>query len=53
MPPEGSDLVFDHRHNAADRVFLDCHGADIRVRRACRTRPVALTVRLIVVTAQG
>ena len=26
---------------AADRVFLDCHGADIRVRRACRTRPVA------------
>jgi hypothetical protein len=27
--------------HAADRVFLDCHGADIRVRRACRTRPVA------------
>jgi hypothetical protein len=22
-------------------VFLDCHGADIRVRRACRMRPVA------------
>jgi len=27
--------------SAADRVFLDCRGADIRVRRACRTRPVA------------
>ncbi len=27
--------------HAADRIFLDCHGADIRVRRACRTRPVA------------
>jgi len=24
MPPEGSDLTFDHRHNAADRVILDC-----------------------------
>jgi hypothetical protein len=22
MPPEGSDLVFDHRHNAADRASL-------------------------------
>jgi hypothetical protein len=21
MPPEGSDLIFDHRHNAADRVL--------------------------------
>jgi hypothetical protein len=20
MPPEGSDLIFDHRHNATDRV---------------------------------
>ena len=27
--------------SAADRDFLDCRGADIRVRRACRTRPVA------------
>ena len=26
---------------AANRVFLDCSGADIRVRRECRTRPVA------------
>jgi hypothetical protein len=21
MPPEGSDLIFDHRHNAADRAL--------------------------------
>ena len=34
--------------SAADRVFLDCRGADIPVRRACRTGPVALAVRLIV-----
>jgi hypothetical protein len=27
--------------SAADRVILDCRGADIRVRRACRTQPVA------------
>ena len=27
--------------SAANRVFPDCRGADIRVRRACRTRPVA------------
>ena len=27
--------------SAANRVFLDCRGADIRIRRACRTRPVA------------
>src|SRR6266496_3740579 len=25
---------------AADRVILDCRGADIRVRRTCRTRPI-------------
>src|SRR6476469_8911253 len=30
MPPEGSDLVFDHRHNADERVFYH------RVRRAHR-----------------
>jgi hypothetical protein len=28
-------------YSAADRVILGCRGADIRVRRACRTRPVA------------
>lgn len=34
--------------SAADRVFLDCRGADIPLRRACRTAFVALTVRPIV-----
>jgi hypothetical protein len=24
MPPEGNDLIFDHRHNAAKRAF--CSG---------------------------
>jgi hypothetical protein len=26
MPPEGSDLIFDHRQNAADRVERRRHG---------------------------
>jgi hypothetical protein len=38
MPPEGSDLIFDHRHNAADRVEHRGHGKDfghaMRVSRA-------------------
>src|SRR5690242_18056344 len=42
-----------HRHralrtlaSAADRVFLDCRGAGILVRRAHRTGPVTPTVKL-------
>ena len=46
MPPKGSDLIFDHRHDAADRVLLDCRGAGILVRRAHRTGPVTPTVKL-------
>ena len=46
MPPKGSDLIFDHPHNAADRVLLDCRGAGILVRRAHRTGPVTPTVKL-------
>ena len=46
MPLKGSDLIFDHPHNAADRVLLDCRGAGILVRRAHRTGPVTPTVKL-------
>ena len=46
MPPKGSDLIFDHRHNAANRVLLDCRGAGILVRRAHRMGPVTPTVKL-------
>jgi hypothetical protein len=26
MPPEGSDLIFDHRHNADDGHLMIFHG---------------------------
>jgi len=39
MPPKGSDLVFDHRHNAADRVFSD-RGLGRPDRRGARTASV-------------
>jgi hypothetical protein len=47
MLPEGSDLIFDHRHNAADRVFLECRGTDILVCRAFRTGPSPLAAKLV------
>src|SRR6266704_6264373 len=53
MPPEGSDLIFDHRHNAADRVFLDCRGAGILVRHARCTGRALLAVKLVAVHGAG
>jgi hypothetical protein len=35
MPPEGSDLIFDHRHNAAMRAALaDATDAELDVPQA-------------------
>jgi hypothetical protein len=38
--------ICEHPHLTADRVFLDCRGAGILVRRAHRTGPVTPTVKL-------
>jgi hypothetical protein len=46
MPPGGSDLIFDHRHNAADRVFRIAI-ALAPPSAGCRTGSVILAAKLI------